>query len=76
MNKRNLLKVANVLLAVLILNQAITALLHDFIPKDVFGYLHEGGGVTLFIAALVHVYLNWAWVKSNLLHGRKKPGNN
>jgi hypothetical protein len=76
MNKRNLLKIVNVLLAVLILSQAITALLHDFITRDTFEYLHEGGGVTLFIAALVHVYLNWAWVKSNLLHGRKKPENN
>ncbi len=76
MNKRTLLKIVNVILAVLILNQAITALLHDFITRNVFGYLHEGGGVTLFIFALVHVYLNWAWVKSNLLHGKKKSGNN
>jgi hypothetical protein len=74
MNKRNLLKIVNVLLAVLILNQATTALIHDLLPKDTFEFLHEGGGVAMFVAALVHVYLNWAWVKANILPGRKKSG--
>ena len=74
MNKRNLLKIVNVLLAVLILNQATTALIHDLLPKDAFEFLHEGGGVTMFVLALVHVYLNWAWVKANILPGRKKSG--
>ena len=74
MNKRNLLKIVNILLALLILNQATTALLHDLLSKDAFEFLHEGGGLTLFIAALVHVYLNWAWVKANLLPGGKKTG--
>ena len=74
MNKRNLLKIVNILLAVLILNQASTGLLHGILPRDAFEFLHEGGGVTIFIAALVHVYLNWAWVKANLLPGRKKSG--
>ena len=74
MNKRNLLKIVNVLLAILILNQATTALIHDLLPKDAFEFLHEGGGVTMFVLALVHVYLNWAWVKANILPGRKKSG--
>jgi hypothetical protein len=74
MNKRNLLKIVNVLLAILILNQATTALIHDLLPKDAFEFLHEGGGVTMFLLALVHVYLNWAWVKANILPGRKKSG--
>ena len=72
MNKRGLLKIVNILLAILILNQATTGMLRGILPRDVFEFLHEGGGVTIFIAALVHVYLNWAWVKSNLLSGRKK----
>lgn len=72
MNKRNLLKIVNVLLAILILNQATTALIHDLLSRDTFEFLHEGGGVALFVAALVHLYLNWAWVKANILPGRKK----
>ena len=73
MNKRNLLKIVNILIALLILNQATTALIHDLLPRDVFEFLHEGGGVILFVAVLIHVYLNWAWVKSNILKSRKKP---
>ena len=72
MNKRNLLKVVNILLAILILNQASTGLLKGLLPRDVFEFLHEGGGVTIFIVAIVHVYLNWAWVKANLFSSRKK----
>ena len=72
MNKRNLLKIVTILLALLILNQAATALIHDLLPRDTFEFLHEGGGIAMFVAALVHVYLNWAWVNANLLPGRKK----
>lgn len=72
MNKRSTLKIVNVLLGILILNQATTGLLHDILPHDIFEFLHEKGGVAIFIAALVHVYLNWAWVKANLLPGRIK----
>ena len=75
MNKRNLLKIVNVLLAILILNQATSALFKDLLPHELFESLHEGGGVTLFIVALVHVYLNWAWVKSNLLTNKIKENN-
>ena len=74
MNKRNLLKLVNILLALLILNQAATGILHDLLPHSVFEFLHEGGGPTLFIVAIVHLYLNWAWVKANILPGRKKSG--
>ena len=74
MNKRNLLKIVNIILAILILNQATTALLHDLLSRDAFEFLHEGGGVILFVSALVHVYLNWAWVKTNILSGRKNTG--
>ena len=74
MNKRNLLKIVNVILAILILNQATTALLHDLLSRDAFEFLHEGGGVILFVTALVHVYLNWAWVKANILPGKKNTG--
>ena len=72
MIKRNLLKLINVILAVLILNQAITGLLHGFLSKNAFEFLHEKGGMILIIAVLLHVYLNWAWVKSNLLPNKKQ----
>ena len=72
MNKRILLKIVNILLALLILNQATTGMLRGILPGEAFEFLHEGGGITLFIFALIHVYLNWAWVKANILPGREK----
>ena len=72
MNKRSILKIVNILLAILILNQASTGILHDLLSHSIFELMHEGGGVTLFIMVLVHIYLNWAWVKANLLPGRQK----
>lgn len=74
MNKRNLLKIVNLLLGLLILSQATTGLFHDILPRGVFEFLHEGGGLILFVFVLLHVYLNWAWVKANLFPGRKKSG--
>jgi hypothetical protein len=73
MNKKNLLKVVNIVLGILFINQALTGILSDFIPKDLFEFLHMGGFL-LILAAILHVYLNWAWVKSNLLSGHKKAG--
>ena len=69
--KNNLLKIINPLLAVLLLNQVAAAMLHGVISKDAFEFLHEGGGVVLTIVAVIHVFLNWNWVKANLLP--KKP---
>jgi hypothetical protein len=73
MNKRNLLKIVNIIVGILFLNQAITGMLHDFLPRDIFEFFHAGGFLFI-IAALLHIYLNWAWVRSNLLSGHKKAG--
>lgn len=74
MNKKILLKIVNIVLGLLFLNQAITGILFNFLPEDLFEFLHMGGFL-LIIAALLHVYLNWAWVKSNLFSGRKRTGD-
>ena len=71
MTKRNILKIINVLLAILLLNQATTGMLHDLLPHSVFEIMHKGGWL-MVIAAIAHVYLNWAWVKANLFPGKTK----
>lgn len=68
MDKQNLLKIINPLLAILLLNQAVTGFLHNVLPHRVFEFMHRGG-LILVILSIVHVYLNWGWVKSNLLPG-------
>jgi len=70
MTKNRAHKMLNPILAVLILNQAVTAALHDFLPDEVFEVLHGGGGALLAVGVLLHVILNWSWVRATLLKPR------
>ena len=70
MSKNNMLKIINPVLALLILNQATTGILHNVLPHGVFELMHKGGWV-LVIVTIVHVCLNWGWVKLNLLNKGK-----
>lgn len=63
MSKKTVLKLINIIIAVLILNQAISAILRGLIGRDAFEVLHEGGGVLLLIGVIIHVILNWGWVR-------------
>ena len=71
MTKVTALKILNPILALLILNQAATGLLADYLPREAFEILHEGGAYVLIAAVVLHVVLNWAWVKATFF--RKKP---
>lgn len=64
MNKKSALKFINVVIAVLILNQATTAALSDLMGHEAFETLHATGGFLLFLGVIIHVILNWGWVKS------------
>jgi hypothetical protein len=64
MEKKSALKVINPIIAILIVNQAASATLRGLIGSEAFEILHEGGGILLLIGVMVHVILNWGWVKS------------
>jgi len=64
MDKKTALKIINVIIAILILSQASSAILRGLIGREAFEILHEGGGVLLLLGVIVHVVLNWGWVKS------------
>lgn len=75
MRKNTALKFLNPILAALIASQALSALLHDLIPRGVFAAVHKGGGVLLAAGIVLHVTLNWSWVRANLLpRARAKQG--
>lgn len=65
--KTKVLKTLNPILAVLILTQAMSVILHDFLPGDVFKIIHKSCGVGLIIGIFLHLALNWNWVKANYL---------
>lgn len=65
--KKFTLKVLNPIIALLILNQVFSALLHGALSQKLFGKIHETGGFLLFIGIAIHVLLNWSWVKTTYL---------
>lgn len=65
------LKIINPILGILLINQVLVGLLHGMLPKAVFEVMHEGGGIVLAIVALLHVVLNWKWIKTTYF--RKPP---
>ena len=73
MTRGSVLKIVNIALGVLFLNQVVTALLSDVLPEEAFEILHEGGGTLLVVAVVLHVALNWGWVRNNLLRKATKP---
>jgi hypothetical protein len=72
MEKNAVLKIVNPMLAILMLNQPLSAFLSEVTGWDLFEGLHILGGVLLLCAAAVHLALNWKWVEMNLLKNRRK----
>ena len=70
MIKKKLLKYTNVVIAVLILSQFLSGIFHKAIPYRIFETLHKGSGILLFIGVVIHVVLNWGWVKSTFFQKR------
>ncbi len=66
MNKARLLKIVNITLFICALHQIVTGLTGHLIG-DLFETLHPAGGILFGVLALIHIVLNWAWVKANLL---------
>ena len=67
MKRNSMLKVLNPILALLLLNQVVTALIRDSLSADAFAALHEGGGIVLAVAVALHVILNGNWIRANYL---------
>jgi len=70
MNKAVWLKRVNVVMFFLLVLQALTAMLSGVINPEVFEAIHPVGGGLLVLLGLVHIGLNWAWVRSALLKRR------
>ncbi|MCM8760549.1 MAG: DUF4405 domain-containing protein [Candidatus Omnitrophica bacterium] len=69
MNRAKTLKVVNAALLVSFLAQTVTALIIYFgidIPDMKLVYdIHEHNGMIMIVLVLVHVALNWGWIKAN-----------
>jgi len=65
MTRNNALKILNPFLAVLAVNQAVTALFRGELSYEAFKFFHQGGGAILLALIAVHFILNFNWVKAN-----------
>ena len=74
MKKNTILKIVNPVIALLLLCQVCTALLMILIGHGAVGEFHEIGGIFLALGALLHLILNWNWVKASYFkkRGRQK----
>jgi hypothetical protein len=72
MSKNKALKIVNVVLAVLVINQIGSAFLFErgAISYTAFEWMHKRGVWVLIAAVVVHLILNWNWVKANYFRKR------
>jgi hypothetical protein len=63
MSRTTALKLLNPLLAVLFLLQLASGLMPAVFPYNV----HRAAGILLALGIGLHVYLNWTWIRANVL---------
>ena len=73
--KAKLLKVVNPILFVLMIAQATSGLGQRYANQDTFIFLrqvHLHNGILLLVVLVIHLYLNWGWIKINFFKPRSK----
>ncbi len=75
MKRTTLLKILNPFLGLLLINQAATGIFHKVLSHELFEIFHAGCGLVLFVIGILHLILNWNWVKANFFINAqtKKP---
>lgn len=72
MNKNAILKYLNPLLGILFLIQAGSGLILKLAPNNLAHEVHELFGPIFVIVVLLHLILNYSWVKATYLKKKKK----
>ncbi|MEI6093491.1 MAG: hypothetical protein WCQ47_07400 [bacterium] len=67
MNKKKLLLVTNIILLLSFVIMLTTIVLMQMFRSKIVFEIHEKSGIVLVVAAIMHTYLNWAWVRLNIL---------
>lgn len=73
MKSVKMLRILNLLLAADFLVIGVTAILNDLIQTTGFYfYFHAIPGFVFLILVILHLTLNWKWIKTNYLKSGKK----
>lgn len=75
--KNSALKFINPILAILLLLALIFISLYAIGPQGLRGNeiikeFHAGCGILIFLLGLIHLYLNWSWVRVNIFGIKKQ----
>lgn len=65
MKKNSILKIVNPIIALLLLCQIFTALFKGALGRHAFEGIHTTCGLLLVVGGILHLVLNWNWVKTN-----------
>ena len=71
MDKQSILRKVNVIMAILLFLQPISGLLLAATDWEFFEGTHVIGGIALLCFAVIHLWLNWGWVRVNFLKASK-----
>ena len=65
---RKLLKLVNISLMLIFPVVSFTGILQYLFPRYFyFGPIHKPFGLVLFILIVIHIFLNKAWIKANIM---------
>lgn len=72
MSRALFLKIVNALLVLSFIVQVVSVIVLEASPGEFVGELHEINGFTLIGLVVLHVILNFAWIRMNLLTWRRR----
>ncbi len=65
MKRNSILKALNPVLALLFCSLAGSGIFHAKLSHETFEVMHEGCGIAFLGLAILHLILNWNWIKAN-----------
>jgi heme A synthase len=71
MTKNTALKILNPVLVVLLINQILTGLFGLKLSPEAFEIFHRKAAIVLASLVVLHLILNFNWIKANYFKGRK-----
>jgi heme A synthase len=71
MKKNMALKILNLILAVLLINQVLTGLVGLKLSHEAFEIFHKKAALVLAALVVLHLILNSNWIKANYFGSRK-----